>query len=91
MSETPEKEPLDIELELDAIWHSLKAHVPNDDPLKADIGEYLLAGEWGSAAEAMAILAKRYRQEDTIMPRLEPVMMQMIMTENEQEEEQAGN
>lgn len=88
MSETPEKEPLDIELELDAIWHSLKAHVPNDDPLKADIGEYLLAGEWGIAAEAMAILARRYRQDGEILPRLDPVMMQMIMAENVEEEEQ---
>jgi hypothetical protein len=72
--------------ELDALWQKLKAHVPDDDPLKADVEEYLDAGEWGICAEGMAVLSKRYGQDDHIKPVLDPIMMKLIILENEDAE-----
>lgn len=71
--------------QLEEVWLQLKPAVPEDDPLKADVEEYLAAGEWGIAAEAMAILSKRYGQDETILPLLEPVMMRLIAQEAEKE------
>jgi hypothetical protein len=70
---------------LRAVWETLKAHVPEDDPLKADVEEYLAAGEWGICCEAMAILSKRYDQYEAILPQLEPLMMHLILNDEDEE------
>lgn len=79
MSEKESTLAPDIDARLAGVWEKLAAYVPEDDPLKADVGEYLEAGEWGICCEAMAILAKRYGQYDAIMPELEPLMIHLIV------------
>lgn len=69
----------DFDVQLGAVWETLAAHVPDDDPLKADVDEYLAAGEWGICCEAMAILAKRYGQYEAVLPELEPLMIHLIL------------
>lgn len=75
----------DFDSQLEAVWGNLAPHVPEDDPLKADIAEYLEAGEWGIACEAMAIVAKRYGQYEAVMVQLEPLMMHLILNNDDDE------
>ncbi len=74
----------EIAAEAESLWGKLAGSVPDDDPLKADAAEYINAGEWGIACEAMAILAKRYKQEDWVVKRLEPLMEAVILAEEDE-------